>query len=96
MLACLHIALYSGDGDEGRGQLFRAARAFFFRQFIYLFGKVDHRVAFAVSELSDELGDIGLVVAGINIESDRRKALYALTVAYNGDIFSHRSHAAFL
>ena len=38
---------------------------------------------------------LGCVVTGKNVQSDGGKALNALRVAEDGDIFSHKSHAAF-
>ena len=96
MSAGLHIALYAGNRNQGRGKPFSAAGAFLFCRIVNLLGEVDYSVAVAVGKVFDKLGNVGRIVAGVNIESDCRKALNALAVAYNGDVFSHRFHAAFL
>ena len=81
---------------NGRNEPFFIFFSLFFNKSEHFLGNKNYRIVVTVSNLSEKMRCVFVVITRINVHADCRKALYAFAVADNGNIFSHKLHATFL
>ena len=83
------IAFYTGDRNNGgRNEPFFISFSLFFNKSEHFLGNKNYRIVVTVSNLSEKMRCVFVVITRINVHADCRKALYAFAVADNGNILA--------